>query len=143
MGGGNTCWMETHYSFVLVFIVIHQPSSEIFKMFDKIMIMDVGGYPVYYGPPVEAITYFKAATNQIGADKGQCHTCGNVNPEQIFNIIEARVVDEYGEFTDKRKVTPIQWKEQYDNHFRPEELEEVKELPPRSLKLPSKLKQAL
>jgi hypothetical protein len=112
-------------------------------MFDKMMIMDVGGYPVYYGPPVEAITYFKAASNQVGADKGQCQTCGNVNPEQIFNIIEAKVVDEYGEFTNKRKVTPVQWKSFYDEKFEPESVKEIKELPPRSLKIPSRIKQSI
>ncbi len=127
----------------LIFVVIHQPSSDIYKMFDKMMIMDVGGYPVYYGPPVEAVSYFKTASNQVGADKGQCQTCGNVNPEQIFNIIEAKVVDEYGEFTNKRKVTPIQWKSLYDEKFEPEKVEEIKELPPRSLKIPSRLKQAI
>ncbi|MCG8309210.1 MAG: ATP-binding cassette domain-containing protein [Cytophagales bacterium] len=126
----------------LIFVVIHQPSSDIYKMFDKMMIMDVGGYPVYYGPPVEAVTYFKSASNQVGADKGQCQICGNVNPEQIFNIIEAKVVDEYGEFTNKRKVTPLQWKELYDENFNLEEIEEVKELPSRSLKIPSKIKQS-
>ena len=127
----------------LIFVVIHQPSSDIYKMFDKMMIMDVGGYPIYYGPPVEAVTYFKAATNQVGAEKGQCQTCGNVNPEQIFNIIEAKVVDEYGEFTNKRKVTPLQWKGLYDEKFKPEVVEEVKELPPLSLKIPSYVKQSL
>jgi len=127
----------------LIFVVIHQPSSDIYKMFDKIMIMDVGGFPVYYGPPVEAVTYFKAASNQVGADKGQCQTCGNVNPEQIFNIIEAKVVDEYGEFTSKRKVTPVQWKVLYDENFEIENVEEITELPPRSLIIPSKIKQAL
>jgi len=30
----------------LVFVVIHQPSSDIFKMFDKLMILDTGGYLV-------------------------------------------------------------------------------------------------
>ena len=125
----------------LIFVVIHQPSSDIYKMFDKMMIMDVGGFPIYYGPPVEAVTYFKAATNQVGADKGQCPTCGNVNPEQIFNIIEAKVVDEYGEFTSKRKVNPTQWKELYDNTHKPEKVEEIHELPPRSLKIPTYLKQ--
>jgi ABC-type multidrug transport system ATPase subunit len=127
----------------LIFVVIHQPSSDIYKMFDKMMIMDVGGYPIYYGPPVEAVTYFKAATNQVGAERGQCQACGNVNPEQIFNIIEAKVVDEYGEFTSKRKVTPTQWKSLYDENFKPDEIKEEKELPPLSLKIPSYFKQTL
>jgi ABC transport system ATP-binding/permease protein len=43
----------------LIFVVIHQPSSEIYKMFDKLMILDVGGYPIYYGNPVDAVSYFK------------------------------------------------------------------------------------
>ncbi len=123
----------------LIFVVIHQPSSDIYKMFDKMMIMDVGGFPVYYGPPVEAVTYFKKATNQVGSDRGQCNTCGNVNPEQIFNIIEAKVVDEYGEFTNKRKINPMQWNELYLDKFTTEKVEEAKELPPKSLNIPNKL----
>ncbi len=90
----------------LIFVVIHQPSSDIYKMFDKMYIMDTGGYPIFYGNPVEAVTYFKKATNQVDSDRGQCPTCSNVNPEQIFNIIEAKVVDEYGQLTNKRKVNP-------------------------------------
>ncbi len=127
----------------LIFVVIHQPSSDIYKMFDKMMIMDTGGFPVYYGPPVEAVTYFKKATNQVGSDKGQCFTCGNVNPEQIFNIIDAKVVDEYGKFTNKRKVNPKQWNDLYLENFKVEKVEEVSELPPKSLFLPSKLRQTL
>ncbi len=127
----------------LIFVVIHQPSSDIYKMFDKMMIMDLGGYPVYYGPPVEAVTYFKASSNQVGADKGQCQTCGNVNPEQIFNIIEAKVVDEYGEFTNKRKITPVQWNSLYHTNFNPGKVAEIKELPPQSLKIPTRIKQSL
>ncbi len=126
----------------LIFVVIHQPSSDIYKMFDKMMIMDVGGYPVYNGPPVEAVTYFKRATNQVGSDRGQCNTCGNVNPEQIFNIIDAKVVDEYGEFTNKRKINPKQWNELYLEEFKVDKIEEVKELPPKSLSIPNKVVQA-
>ena len=88
----------------LIFVVIHQPSSDIYKMFDKMFLMDTGGYPVFYGNPVEALVYFKRASGQVDSENGQCNTCGNVNPEQLFNIIEARIVDEYGDFTNKRKV---------------------------------------
>ena len=80
----------------LIFVVIHQPSSDIFKMFDKLIILDLGGYAIYNGNPVDAVMYFKKQINHAKSDESECITCGNVNPEQIFNIIESKVVDEYG-----------------------------------------------
>ena len=127
----------------LVFVVIHQPSSDIYKMFDKMIIMDVGGVPAYYGPPVEAVTYFKKATHQVDSNRGQCEICGNVNPEQIFNIIEAKVVDEYGQPTAKRKITPAQWHTWYRERFKIQKIDNVKEAPPKSLSLPSRFKQTV
>jgi ABC-type multidrug transport system ATPase subunit len=125
----------------LIYVVIHQPSSDIYKMFDKMIIMDTGGFPAYYGPPVEAVTYFKKSTHQVDSNRGQCETCGNVNPEQIFNIIEAKVVDEYGQPTSKRKITPPQWHELYKERFRMPQVEDIREEPPHSLTLPNRLKQ--
>ncbi len=127
----------------LIFVVIHQPSSDIYKMFDKMIIMDTGGYPAYYGPPVEAVTYFKKSTHQVDSNRGQCETCGNVNPEQIFNIIEAKVVDEYGQPTNKRKISPPQWYELYKSHFKVARVEDIKEQPPQSLSLPNRIKQTV
>ena len=97
----------------LIFVVIHQPSSDIFKMFDKLVILDTGGYPVYYGNPVDSVIYFKKVINHINSNESECPRCGNVNPEQIFNIIEARVVDEYGNQTEQRKVSPAEWNSYY------------------------------
>lgn len=95
----------------LIYVVIHQPSSDIFKMFDKLMILDVGGYLIYNGNPVEGIKYFKKAAHYANADEED--TGGNVNPEIIFNIIDQKVVDEYGSLTENRKVSPQQWYELY------------------------------
>lgn len=97
----------------LIFVVIHQPSSDIYKMFDKLMILDVGGYPIYYGNPVDAVSYFKRLVNHVNADEAECWNCGNVNPEQIFNIIESKVLDEYGNITHTRKVSPAGWNVHY------------------------------
>ena len=127
----------------LIFVVIHQPSSDIYKMFDKMYILDTGGYPIFYGNPVEAVTYFKKASNQVDAERGQCHACGNVNPEQVFNVIEAKVVDEYGQFTNKRKVNPTQWNDMYLANFKVERVSEEQEAPPKSLTIPSRIKQAV
>lgn len=95
----------------LVFVVIHQPSSEIFKLFDRLLLMDQEGHPVYHGDPVDAVVYFKRVTGQVNSEEGQCAACGNVNPEQIFNILEAKLVDEYGNETDQRRISPEAWNE--------------------------------
>ncbi len=97
----------------LIFVVIHQPSSDIFKMFDKLKILDVGGYPIYYGNPVDAVSYFKKLVEHVNADESECWNCGNVNPELIFNIIESKVLDEYGNLTHIRKNSPAEWNKSY------------------------------
>jgi ABC transport system ATP-binding/permease protein len=102
----------------LIFVVIHQPSSDIYKMFDRLILLDTGGYPIYYGNPVEALIYFKKATNQINSEMGECYSCGNVNPELLFNIIESKVVDEYGNYLSERKVSPQKWNEVFKDSIR-------------------------
>ncbi len=125
----------------LIFVVIHQPSSDIYKMFDNMMILDTGGYMIYYGNPVEGVMYFKRLDAQINSDVGECPTCGNVNPELIFNIIEAKVVDEYGKYTPKRKISPQKWEENFTENIKIEEVEEVKDPPPSTLNIPSWFRQ--
>ena len=93
----------------MIFVVIHQPSSDIFRMFDSLIILDTGGFQIYYGNPVEAVTYFKELVHAANRRQGACHECGNINPEQVFNIIETKVVNEFGRLTPMRKVSPGQW----------------------------------
>ncbi len=125
----------------LIFIVIHQPSSDIFKMFDKLLILDVGGYPIYYGNPLEAVTHFKSIAGFVDKDKNMCTECGNVNPEQIFNIIEAKIVNEYGSLTDKRKITPRKWHEFYEKYIPPPQVVRYTEKPAIHFKIASFFKQ--
>jgi ABC-type multidrug transport system ATPase subunit len=121
----------------LIFVVIHQPSSDIYKMFDKMYILDTGGYPVYYGNPSESLIYFKRLDAQINSDIGECPTCGNLNPELIFNIIDSNVIDEYGNYTDKRKVSPERWHEHYQERITIPSVNPVKDTPPKSLNIPA------
>ncbi|NOT73797.1 MAG: ATP-binding cassette domain-containing protein [Cyclobacteriaceae bacterium] len=120
----------------LVFAVIHQPSSDIFKMFDRLVILDTGGYQIYYGNPVDAVTYFKQNINLVNSDQGECPECGNVNPEQIFNIIETKVIDEYGNFTNERKIIPEQWNIIFRDKIKIPTLSTSTEPPHSTLRLP-------
>jgi ABC-type multidrug transport system ATPase subunit len=125
----------------LVFTVIHQPSSEIFKMFDKIVILDQGGCMAYFGNPVDSVIYFKTLDSQINSNQGECPSCGNVNPETIFNIIETQVVDEFGKYTEKRKVKPAEWASTFNSKYPFIEVPEIKEPPHKSLQRPGLFRQ--
>jgi len=125
----------------LIFVVIHQPSSDIYKMFDKMVILDTGGYLIYYGNPVEAITFFKKVDNQVNSEVGECPTCGSINPELIFNIVEAKVVDEFGKYTDNRKITPPEWRNHYKDQVAPIKYDNINDAPPKTLSIPNWLKQ--
>ena len=127
----------------LLFVVIHQPSSDIFKMFDRLIILDTGGHLIYNGNPIESIVYFKTRIHHANYNESECHVCGNVNPEQIFNIVEARVLDEYGQPTSTRKISPQEWSEYYGNFLLGKEdpLEEGKGIPEINFKTPNRFKQ--
>ncbi|MDF1548017.1 MAG: ATP-binding cassette domain-containing protein, partial [Bacteroidales bacterium] len=127
----------------LVFIVIHQPSSDIFKRFDRLLVLDKGGYLIYDGDPVESISYFKSRIRQADWNESECSLCGTVNPEQIFNIVEAQVVDEYGSLTQTRKTLASEWAEKFINFKQRSQRKSilVKELPEITFKIPGILKQ--
>jgi ABC transport system ATP-binding/permease protein len=125
----------------LVFAVIHQPSSDIFKMFDRLVILDSGGYQIYYGNPVDAITYFKKTIKMINSDEGECHSCGNVNPEQIFNIIETKVINEFGDFTNERKFLPEQWNRAFLKKIKTPTVVPSEDKPHSTLRIPHWFKQ--
>jgi ABC-type multidrug transport system ATPase subunit len=128
----------------LVFVVIHQPSSDIFKMFDQLLILDNGGYPIYFGNPVDSVIYFKTAVNHINCNESECLECGNVNPEQVFNIIESKVLDEYGNNTKNRKISPLEWNARYVKELENKNVLSsglVGNIPKSNLKIPSRFNQ--
>ncbi len=125
----------------LLFIVIHQPSSDIFKMFDKLIILDTGGYLIYNGNPIESIEYFKRRIEQANYNESECYVCGNVNPEQIFNIVETRVFTESGQPTDTRRISPADWSNLYKTEKKEDEREPARTIPEINFKTPGKFKQ--
>nr|WP_320120220.1 ATP-binding cassette domain-containing protein [uncultured Marinifilum sp.] len=128
----------------LIFVVIHQPASDTFKMFDRLLVLDTGGYLIFNGNPLDAITYFKSQTNRANKTESECTTCGNVDADQIFNIVESEVLDEYGTPSQTRKVSPVQWYQRFKNHKDTnKEIENCKGLPTITFKIPSVFKQFL
>lgn len=127
----------------LIVANIHQPSSDVYKLFDRLWLLDKGGYPVFDGNPIEAITYFKTAANYADAETSACPTCGNVNPEIVLNIIDEKALNNSGEISDERKMTPKEWHELYLKNAPKLEQPEVSEIPPSEQRKPGVWRQFL
>ncbi len=127
----------------LVIANIHQPSSDIFKLFDKLWILDKGGYPIYQGNPVDAIVYFKTVTSLVNAAESECSCCGTVNPDQILRIVEEKEINEYGKETHIRKTPPETWYYRYieniEKKIEPKHIEDS--LPDSDFKIPDFIRQ--
>ncbi|TNF44255.1 MAG: ATP-binding cassette domain-containing protein [Bacteroidetes bacterium] len=128
----------------LIIVNIHQPSSAIFKLFDKLWIMDSGGRPIYTGNPLDAIIYFKKEVNHVNAELCECVACGNVNPEQVLEIVETKKIDNSGNFLPERRFTPEFWYNEYrkKTKIKKEEIPAAESaLPPTGSKKPGLAKQ--
>jgi ABC-type multidrug transport system ATPase subunit len=124
----------------LVFTIIHQPSSDILKMFDRLWILDKGGYMIYDGDPVEALVYFKTETSQANAAESECPNCGNIETDNILHIVEVKVIDNAGFAGKERQVSPKEWYDKYKKKMMPvlQEGPAKAALPQSNFRLPEK-----
>ena len=127
----------------LVFAIIHQPSSDIIKMFDRLWLLDKGGYMIYDGDPVEALVYFKTETSQANAAESECPNCGNVETDNILHIVEVKVIDNSGYPGKERQVSPMEWYEKYKKKMMPVLGDKLSKtvIPPSNFRVPEKVNQ--
>jgi ABC transport system ATP-binding/permease protein len=125
----------------IVFVNVHQPSSDIFKLFDKVLIMDNDGYPAYFGNPVDSIEYFYTHNNSQLSITDKCDVCGNLNTESIFKALEAKKVNELGEYSVEREKSPEYWHELFIKNSIPNHDIVKDHLPENRLLLPTPLNQ--
>ncbi|HSU87002.1 MAG TPA: ATP-binding cassette domain-containing protein [Chthoniobacterales bacterium] len=122
----------------IIVVTIHQPSSKIFQMFHKAILLDKGGRLVFFGTPSDMLRYFAEAEHQhqFGADLGACAACGTTRPEFIFDVLETPLRDlsgdiiyeenNRGQLTPARRYSPEFWRDKYEA-FRL--IQDVKQVP--------------
>jgi ABC-type multidrug transport system ATPase subunit len=110
----------------IVIVTIHQPSSKIFQMFQKAILLDKGGRLVFFGTPNDMLRYFAEAEHQhqFGADLGACPSCGTTRPEFIFDVLETPLRDlsgdiiyeenQRGQLVPARRYSPEFWRDKYE-----------------------------
>jgi ABC-type multidrug transport system ATPase subunit len=112
----------------IVLVTIHQPSSKIFQMFQKVVLLDRGGRLVFFGTPQETLEYFATADHEqhYGTSLGGCDACGTTRPEFIFDVLETPLRDlsgdiiyeenQRGQLVPARRFSPDFWRDKYESH---------------------------
>lgn len=110
----------------IVLVTIHQPTSKIFQMFSKAMLLDKGGKLVFYGSPQEMLAYFAEAEHEqhFGTELGGCPACGTTRPEFIFDVLETPLRDlsgdiiyeenQLGQLVPARRYSPEYWRDKFE-----------------------------
>lgn len=111
----------------IVLVTIHQPTSKLFQMFTKALLLDKGGKLVFYGTPTEMLQYFAAAEHEqhFGTELGGCPACGTTRPEFIFDVLETPLRDLSGDIiyeentqaqlVPARRFSPDYWRDKCES----------------------------
>lgn len=109
----------------IVLVTIHQPTSKIFHMFQKVILLDKGGRLVFFGTTAETLAYFAEAAMQQQFGGSELHEPGGTSrPEFIFDVLETPLRDlsgdiiyeenNRGQLVPARRFTPEYWRDKYE-----------------------------
>ena len=110
----------------IVLVTIHQPTSKIFQMFQKALLLDKGGKLVFFGTPSEMLAYFAEAEHEqlFGTELGGCQSCGTTRPEFVFDVLETPLRDlsgdiiyeenNRGQLVPARRFSPEYWRDKFE-----------------------------
>jgi len=121
----------------IVLVTIHTPTSKIFQMFSKAILLDKGGRLVFFGTPQEMLEYFANAEHEqtFQTELGGCPECGTTRPEFIFDVVETPLRDlsgdiiyeenSRGQLVPARRYSPDYWRDKYESFRLIQEMRQV------------------
>ncbi|MDD5199110.1 MAG: ATP-binding cassette domain-containing protein [Terrimicrobiaceae bacterium] len=112
----------------IVLVTIHQPTSRIFQMFHKALLLDKGGKIVFFGTSHETLQYFADAEHvqHYGTALGTTDVGDTARPEFIFDVLETPLRDlsgdiifeenSRGQLVPARRYSPDYWRDKYESY---------------------------
>jgi len=107
----------------IVLATIHQPNSSIFRKFDNVLLMDMGGKIAYYGSPGDCFSYFDEELTQLSHRAAEIELKKTLKTSDfMFDVITYPEYNEHNEpvyeqvqgyIQPKRKFSPSYWRDKY------------------------------
>jgi len=99
----------------IIFTVLHQPSAKIFRLFDKVILLDRGGRLAFCGDIDAALIYFQAASENADDDASDDARLAPPadDPDLLLKTLEAPLLNIDGTPLDQRRHPPEYWQEKF------------------------------
>lgn len=133
----------------IVFVSIHQPSSRLFSMFDKALLLDRGGRMAFFGTPEEMLKYFRDAAVEEGVPvelPAEGTPASAIQPELVFDVLESPLrdlggdviyaEDESGRLAPGRRFSPGFWRDRFQARRILEQAKSLERPPDETISLP-------
>ncbi|HSI83917.1 MAG TPA: ATP-binding cassette domain-containing protein, partial [Candidatus Methylacidiphilales bacterium] len=98
----------------MIFVVIHQPSSKIFNLFDRVVFLDRGGKLAFFGTVRQALLYF---AGEAGVEV-DAEDISELEPDLLLETLETPLINIDGTPLPQRKNPPEYWKRKYQEFTR-------------------------
>jgi ABC-type multidrug transport system ATPase subunit len=93
----------------LVLVVIHQPSAALFRLFDRLLLLDRGGMAAFYGDPLNARSYLEKVAPLPSVTDADLF-----DPASLLGALEAPARRIDGRAEERRMFDPDYWKTRFD-----------------------------
>ncbi len=107
----------------IVIITIHQPNSSIFRKFNQVLLMDMGGRMAYYGSPVDCFSYFDEELSLITVRSHEIERKKLLMTSDFmydiiaypeYNTFNEPVYEQINKYIQpKRRFSPEYWRDKY------------------------------
>ncbi|MDY0151060.1 MAG: ATP-binding cassette domain-containing protein [Candidatus Cloacimonas sp.] len=107
----------------IVIVTIHQPNSSIFRKFNSVLLMDMGGRMAYYGSPEGCFTYFDEELSQLSYRAAEIERKKQLmTSDYMYDVITYPEYSDSGEpvyeqinrfIQPKRKFSPEHWRDKF------------------------------